>query len=421
MNSRFINGISVNLLTQLFNAKCKDLGITPKEGQLKRFYDFCSSAIKGRKLIFREIGFGPHSAKILGNILRFNKFSHLDLRKNMLGNKGLKELSKSINSNCSLIHIDIGSNDITFEGANSFFISLKKHKTLSSINIANNDGLHRNRIGAKGCIGLNELLQKNKLISMINISDNYLGREGVKTLLNSLKPSNINLLYLNLTNNDLGPDCISDLKVLLECPTLQELRLANNKLDDVSAEALSLFLYKQVCQIQKIDLSRNKITSKGASLLFQSIKQNLFMTHLNFEDNSQLGNGNLRELEHFFNNNQTLTHLNMSGCGIESWHVKGMVDGLYAKQTVSSRTGNNSLQILNLSNNKIDGEGVKYLVEIIENDTNTGLRNIDLSRNNISDDAGVALAKALETNTCLKKFSLQNNFLNDESGEAFVE
>ena len=98
-----------------------------------------------------------------------------------------------------------------------------------------------------------------------------------------------------------------------------------------------------------------------------------------------------------------------------------MVDGLYAKQTVSSRTGNNSLQILNLSNNKIDGEGVKYLVEIIENDTNTGLRNIDLSRNNISDDAGVVLAKALETNTCLKKFSLQNNFLNDESGEAFVE
>lgn len=150
INSKFINGISVNLLTQLFNAKCNDLKISPKDGQLKRFYDFCSGAIQGRKLIFREIGLGPQSAKILGNILRFNKFSHLDLRKNILGNKGLKELSKSLNSNSSLIHIDIGSNDITYEGANSFFSSLKKHKTLSSINIANSDGLHRNIIGAKG-------------------------------------------------------------------------------------------------------------------------------------------------------------------------------------------------------------------------------------------------------------------------------
>lgn len=160
---------------------------------------------------------------------------------------------------------------------------------------------------------MNELLQKNKLISMLNISDNHLGREGVKTLLNNLKPSNINLMYLNLTNNDLGPDCIKDLKVLFECPNLQELRLSNNKFNDVSAEALSLFFYKQVCQIRKIDLSNNKITSKGARLIFQAIKQNLFLTHLNLEDNILLGNGNLRELEHFFNNNQVLTNLNLRG------------------------------------------------------------------------------------------------------------
>lgn len=149
-NSKTINGISVTLLTQLFNAKCRDLELHPKEGQLRRFYDFCNNAIIGRKLIFKEIGLGFNSAKVLGQILRLNTFSHLDLRKNVLGNKGLKELAKSILTNSSLIHVDIGSNDITFEGANSFFISMRKHKTLSSINVANSDGLHRNRIGPKG-------------------------------------------------------------------------------------------------------------------------------------------------------------------------------------------------------------------------------------------------------------------------------
>ena len=143
---------------------------------------------------------------MLGTILRLNNFSHLDLRKNVLGNKGLKELAKSINTNSSLIHVDIGSNDITFEGANSFFISLRKHKTLSSINVANSDGLHRNRIGAKGCIGLNELLIKNKLITMINMSDNSIGVEGIRTLLNGLTPETFNLIYLNLSNNELGPE-----------------------------------------------------------------------------------------------------------------------------------------------------------------------------------------------------------------------
>lgn len=72
-NSKTINGVPVTLITSLFNAKCKDLQLRPKDGQLRRFYDFCSKAIQGRKYAFREIGLGYYSAKILGNILRLNK------------------------------------------------------------------------------------------------------------------------------------------------------------------------------------------------------------------------------------------------------------------------------------------------------------------------------------------------------------
>lgn len=67
-----IGGVHVSLLTNLFNAKCKDLELRPKDGQLKRFYDFCNTAITGRKYMFREIGLGYYSAKVLGSILRLN-------------------------------------------------------------------------------------------------------------------------------------------------------------------------------------------------------------------------------------------------------------------------------------------------------------------------------------------------------------
>jgi Ran GTPase-activating protein (RanGAP) involved in mRNA processing and transport len=81
---------------------------------------------------------------------------------------------------------------------------------------------------------------------MINISDNSIGVEGIRTMLNGLTPDTFNLIYLNLTNNDLGPECVPDLRVMLESPHLQELRLSANTLNDTSAEALSLFFYKQV-------------------------------------------------------------------------------------------------------------------------------------------------------------------------------
>jgi hypothetical protein len=46
-------------------AKCEDLNIEPKEGQLTRFYDFCSKTIIDTKIVLRELGLGVKSALIL--------------------------------------------------------------------------------------------------------------------------------------------------------------------------------------------------------------------------------------------------------------------------------------------------------------------------------------------------------------------
>ena len=62
---------------------------------------------------------------------------------------------------CSLIHLDIGSNDVTCEGAIRLFKQLETHPTLTSLVIANHDRLHRNRLSEKSCQALGNLLERN--------------------------------------------------------------------------------------------------------------------------------------------------------------------------------------------------------------------------------------------------------------------
>lgn len=80
--------------------------------------------------------------------------------------------------------MDLGSNDITYVGATKLFKCLENHKTLTSITLANHDRLHRNRLGFKSCDALSDLLRINKMISMINISDNGISNDGLKVISN---------------------------------------------------------------------------------------------------------------------------------------------------------------------------------------------------------------------------------------------
>ena len=98
--------------------------------------------------------------------------------------------------------LDLGSNDITMEGASLLFRSLKAHPSLSVLTIANHDRLHRNRIGISACQDLRDFLAENKVISSLSIADNRIGNEGLAVISPALT-SDCVLVILNLSNNDL--------------------------------------------------------------------------------------------------------------------------------------------------------------------------------------------------------------------------
>jgi Ran GTPase-activating protein (RanGAP) involved in mRNA processing and transport len=67
-------------------------------------------------------------------------------------------------------------------------------------------------MGPKACIDLRNLLANNKILAMLNISDNGIGNEGLK-LISPALTNESSLIYINLSNNDLaGPQTITYLK-----------------------------------------------------------------------------------------------------------------------------------------------------------------------------------------------------------------
>ena len=312
---------------------------------------------------------------------------------------------KGIAESKTLIHIDLGSNDITPEGANALFEWFMDHKYLTSFSLANVDGLHRNRVGISGWKVLNKLLKTNKIISMIDISDNAIGNEGIRFMLNEIDPSNSSIVYMNLSNNDLSQGWIDELSSLLKSTNLYEIKLANNNLSDKTAQELAVYFYRGYWHLSKLDLSYNKLTSVGWSYLFQALKLNPFLTHLNLEDNNLSKGNQFDSIIQLLKANKILKVLNLSKCELTAKEADMISDGLSINSTLIS---------LNLSNNKFFSQGAISIYTSISTPYSK-LSLLDLSFNHIGNESIPSLCKCVELNKSLQKLNLYSNLLTKDS------
>jgi Ran GTPase-activating protein (RanGAP) involved in mRNA processing and transport len=197
-------------------------------------------------------------------------------------------MNKGLKMNCSLIHLDIGSNDITDEGAIKLFKMLGGHPTLTSLVVANHDRLHRNRMGDKACQALGELLARNQILTMLNIADNSISNEGIRLISQGfeLAPSK-ELVSLNLSHNDLeGVQAIEALGAFLESTSsLVQLNLSENRIGDAGIELLSKAFNEGKSRLSKLYLGSVGGTAAGFKTLFLALKSNQHLTFLNLDGN----------------------------------------------------------------------------------------------------------------------------------------
>lgn len=154
----------------------QDIKIRTNPEQERRFYEYCRKNIRGRKLCLRELGIGIEGAKVLSSILKSNEyFARLDLSKNNVGDSGLNILLNGLRQNSSIVHINLGSNNLTSDSCIPLFEMLKEHDSIISVVLSNSEGMHRNKIGQKGCRAIAEAIEQNKVITLLDVSDNALG------------------------------------------------------------------------------------------------------------------------------------------------------------------------------------------------------------------------------------------------------
>ena len=117
---------------------------------------------------------------------------------------------------------------------------------------------------------------------MLNIADNRIGNDGLAVISPALNKDCV-LIIFNLSNNDLdGVLAIEHLSnYIITSKTLVELNLGNNGLGDAAISKLGQIFNDNKCHLQRLGLQNCQITANGASALFEGIRLNMYLKHLN--------------------------------------------------------------------------------------------------------------------------------------------
>lgn len=407
-----VEGLTFAQLKKIYTAKCFDLSIPILPDQERRFMECCGRTLKDRRFVMREFGLGAEAGKVIGELLRTNmNFARIELARNVLRDSGAIALVKLIMKSPHIVHLDISSNDISPDGSADVIRKLTKHPSIVSLDLSSHEGLHRNRLGSKGCEPLVKLLSLNPILAFLNLGGTSISSEGLHMLSRGLK-GNRSLVVLSLANNSISGRYFEEFCRVVCTTTLHELSIASNGLDDDDIEPLAAMLmagFENVAVIKKLDLSKNRIGPVGAGILYNALKSNSQLKQLNLERNP-LGPSSTVNLSTFMIDNTVLTHINWTSCDLRSSGASAIGEGL---------ARNHGLSSIILMSNSIDDEGARALSQgLLKND---GLTVLDLSFNKISDEGGSSIANGLRANRKLEKLMLRDNNLHDSTGQLLVE
>jgi len=231
-------------------------------------------------------------------------------------------------------------------------------------------------------------LSRNRFLRDIEIRDSCLCAAALETLAAALAEAT-HLTSVNLSANTIDRGLkagagehgvtkfaqdTNGVRSLIEVVSLQKLvsylNLSKNGLDWRTAEILSQFLGSHPALVD-IDLSINKIGSKGAVYIAKLIKANNVIQRLNIRSNA-IGSLGLDLICRSLRTNRGLTELNLRNNNLDNDSIRTLADTI--------RVGARGLLKLDLSYNKIGPEGATALSFGIKS-KHLGLRELILDYN----------------------------------------
>uniref|UniRef100_A0A672QYE7 Uncharacterized protein n=1 Tax=Sinocyclocheilus grahami TaxID=75366 RepID=A0A672QYE7_SINGR len=302
-----------------------------------------------------------------------------------------KTILKEMNLNNSRL-LDSGAKEIC-EGLKNLVCELKILK------LSNCD------LNEESCSALTSVLSSDfSSLRDLYLSNNNLHDSGVKLLSDGLKE--------NCKLEKLSPAAQEACEYLTEMLgvnplVLKELDLSEDKLGDLDGEKLSALLMDSHIIIKDfqlhVELNNCKLTEKSCSVLATVLSSKTILKEMNL-NNSRLLNSGVKEIcEGLKNPVCELKILNLRKCGLTEESCSALATVLRS---------NSSLKELDMSNNNLQDSGVKKLQNGLEN-TNCTLQKLSLRKCGLTEESCSALATVLRSNSSLKELDMSNNNLQD--------
>ncbi|XP_039985226.1 capping protein, Arp2/3 and myosin-I linker protein 3-like isoform X2 [Xiphias gladius] len=326
----------------------------------------------------------------------------LNLSKTSLTSKGVVSLSQALCSSDeysnSLLHLDLSKNPgvLSGEDASNLYLFLSQPNCLVHLDLSGTDCPVDSLFGAllRGCCAD---------LSFLNLSKNSFSHRKVKDTLPLFRQffsSAFSLTHVSLASMKLPPDVLrAVLAGLTSNPHINDLHLDISGCELRSAGAAVIQeLFPRVSSIATLDISDNGLDADLLTVL-PALSRHPSLKHLHLGKNFNIKNRVLDEVL------QKLVQLiQEEECALQSLSLTDSRLRSRGTVLVNALGSNTCLRKVDLSGNNMDDIGAKMLSKALQ--INTTLRSVTWDRNNTSAAGFLDVARALEHNFTLQYMPL---------------
>jgi Ran GTPase-activating protein (RanGAP) involved in mRNA processing and transport len=190
--------------------------------------------------------------------------------------------------------------------------------------------------------------------------------------------------------------------------SIRQLSFINTNLDAVSAANGLSFLLQENETLQELTLSENMLGDDGVEILAQGLSRNRTLQLLDLRSNG-IGKEGVKVFSQVIQKSVSLVNLSLAMNEIDDEGISILSESLTNTDT--------SLRELNLSETGIGEKGAMALAHMLL--TNTSLCDLNLSCNSIGSFGASSIASALEHNDTLLRLSLRRNNIDGTGASVF--
>ena len=353
-------------------------------------------------------------------VLHNNALEVLNFNGNNLETVGIIKIALNMGTS-SLTELCMSDNNITEKAADNLSSVINHNSSLRKLN------LNRNFLQKYGVQKISEALQNINNLQHFELCDNM--ASGAADEIAAVLSCNTKLQKLNLGRNDLQTSgVISIAKQLHNISTLTELYINDNGVTEEAADDIAVALSSNT-NLQVLNLDRNNLQSVGIKKLTKGLRKIVTLTKL------YIGNNNITEdaandLATVISQNDKLQVLNLDGNNLQAAGIRTVAKALRTIKTLNELyvsnnnatkeaaddiagvlSSNTELHVLKLNGNNLHSTGVIKIARALQSMRMNTLTQLQLRKNNISEEAADDISAVLSNNTKLQVLNLSDNCL----------